>query len=194
VAACGLSEFGLLKVTMFRIDRLKRFLCVCVRSARVVFAVFLLAGCTETPDRTVSDTQPEVEDAIPFTREGALSFVRADGSEIVEIAIEIADTDSARARGLMQRDRLPDRSGMLFIFDREQTQSFWMSNTPVALDIMYVNRDSVIVDIHKYVPPLSERNVVSRSPAQYVVEVPAGFSDSWGILESDRVRWTRDGQ
>jgi len=110
----------------------------------------------------------------------------------VTIDLEIADTDSARERGMMQRTGFPnDRSGMLFPFDEEQPQSFWMSNTPVALDIVFVDADSQIVNIAKYTTPFSNERYESGAPAQYVVEVPAGFADSHGLLEGDRIRWRR---
>jgi uncharacterized protein len=95
---------------------------------------------------------------------------------VTDIAIEIADTDEARTRGLMQRESLPTRSGMLFIFDDEAPRSFWMANTPLALDIMFVSADSQIVTIQKYTRPFSPQSVASTAPARFVVEVPAGYS------------------
>ena len=93
---------------------------------------------------------------------------------------------------MMQREGFPnDRSGMLFVFNEEQPRSFWMSNTPVALDILFVDADSQVVTIAKYTTPLSSERYESGAPVQFVVEVPAGFADSHGILEGDRTRWRR---
>ena len=153
--------------------------------------LFLTACGDEAPD-TASTASPDTTAAtIPFRQDGDLTFLR-DGEPLVDVAIEIAETDSARQRGLMQRGPLPEKSAMLFVFDEEEMQSFWMANTPVALDILFVSADSQIVDIAKYVQPLSPKNVTSSDPALYVVEVPAGFTDSYGLSETDRVRWTRD--
>ena len=127
---------------------------------------------------------------IPFTEEGSLAFKRSDGSDITSIRIEIADDDSTRTRGLMQRTEMPADGGMLFIFPNEQQRSFWMANTPLSLDMLFVTRDGEIVDIAKYTRPLSPENVTSQVPATYVVEVKAGFTDTWGISESDRIEWT----
>ena len=138
-----------------------------------------------------TDGADTTEATIPFRQDGQLTFLR-EGEPVVEVAIEIAETDSARQRGLMQRGPLPERSGMLFLFEEEGPQSFWMANTPIALDILFVSADSEIVDIAKYVQPLSPSNVTSSDPAQYVVEVPAGFADRYGLAETDRVRWTRE--
>ena len=154
--------------------------------------LFLLTACGGDAPDDAGDRPPDTTEAmIPFRQDGALTFLR-DGEPLVDVAIEIAETDSARQRGLMQRGPLPEKSAMLFVFDEEETQSFWMANTPVALDILFVSADSEIVDIAKYVQPLSPKNVTSSDPALYVVEVPAGFTDSYGLSETDRVRWTRD--
>ncbi|MEX0821508.1 MAG: DUF192 domain-containing protein [Rhodothermales bacterium] len=135
------------------------------------------------------DSAPE--STISFRDDGDLSFLRGD-AEVVTIDIEIAETDSARQRGLMQRTSLPDRSGMFFIFDRQERQSFWMSNTPIALDLLFVNEDSQIVDVDRYARPFSTDPIPSDAPARYVIEVPAGFADTYGLVEGERVTWTRE--
>lgn len=147
----------------------------------------LLSACGDNSDR---ELQPKK--SIPFDKEGTLTFFQ-DRDSLVTINIEIADSDSARERGLMQRQSLPEKSGMLFIFPEETERSFWMANTPLSLDILFVSADSQIVSIAKYTTPYSSENVRSEGPAQFVIEVPAGFTDSHGIVESDHVRWTRDG-
>lgn len=159
----------------------------------MLFCTLLIAplACTPSGDSSSTTAASDTTATIPFTAEGRLAFIQ-DGDSTVTIDIEIADTDSARQRGMMQREGFPnDRSGMLFPFDEEQPQSFWMSNTPVALDILFVSADSQIVSISKYTTPFSSENYRSGEPAQYVVEVPAGFADSHGILEGDRIRWRR---
>jgi len=141
-------------------------------------------GETSSPDTGADTTR-----TIPFDREGRLAFVRNEDSTVV-IDIEIAATDSARERGMMQREGFPnEKSGMLFLFDDEQPRSFWMSNTPVALDILFVSADSQVVNIAKYTTPFSSERYRSGEPAKFVLEVPAGFADSHGILVGDRVRW-----
>jgi uncharacterized membrane protein (UPF0127 family) len=81
---------------------------------------------------------------------------------------------------------------MLFIFDRSAPRAFWMANTRIGLDIIYVGADSSIVDIKRYVKPMSPQSVPSRQPAQFVVEVPAGYADSKGLVETDRISWRVD--
>ena len=159
----------------------------------VLAGPLLIGGlaCGRSGDSSSADAETDTTETIPFTTEGRLAVIQ-DGDSTVTIDIEIADTDSARQRGMMQREGFPnDRSGMLFIFDEEQPRSFWMSNTPVALDIIFVSADSQIVNIAKYTTPFSNERYRSGDPAQYVLETPAGFADSHGLLEGDRLRWRR---
>ena len=149
--------------------------------------VMLLVACQD--DTATPDAEPP-EELIPFRIDGALEFLRED-ELLLRIDLEIAATDSAKTRGMMQRKSFPNRSGMLFLFDREQPQQSWMGNTPVALDLICIDADSQIVDFAKYAKPFSAESILSVAPAQYVLEVPAGFSDTHGLIETDRVRWQR---
>ena len=147
----------------------------------------MLASCGKESPTPPANQQPT---NIPFSEEGSLTLTRADGAEITTIRIEIADDDSTRTRGLMQRTSFPSDAGMLFIFPNEEIRSFWMANTPLSLDILFITRDGEIIDIHKYTKPVSPENVTSVAPATYVLEVKAGFADTWGISESDRIEWS----
>lgn len=148
-----------------------------------------LPACTDEEDASSSSTDPTT--TIPFDKEGRLAFIQGKDSVVV-IDLEIAETDSARKRGMMQREGFPrERSGMLFPFDEERKRNFWMANTPVALDIFFVNADSQIVRIAKYAEPNTADQIPSNDPARYVLETRAGFADGHGILEGDRVRWVR---
>ena len=80
---------------------------------------------------------------------------------------------------------------MLFIFNDEDMRSFWMANTPIPLDIMFVAADSQMVNIARRTKPLSQEHVNSTGPAQYVVEVRGGFSERYGLDENTRIRWQR---
>ena len=153
-------------------------------------ALLLLGACQSDPSGSEGPAADSAEGPIPFRTDGTLTFLR-DDEPLVTIDVEIADTDSARTRGLMQRTSLPERSGMLFLFDREEPQSFWMANTPLALDLFFADADSQIVTVAKYARPFSPSPVTSAAPARYVVEVPAGFADTYGITESDRIQWER---
>lgn len=155
-----------------------------------ITALFFSGCATESEVEPVRTDTTQTEATIPFDVEGTLTFERGD-QDLVTIDIEIAETDSSRERGLMQRSSLPAQSGMLFIFEREEPQDFWMANTPLSLDIFFVDADFQIVNIARYTRPYSSDQVSSVEPAMYVVETVAGFADTYGITESDQVRWTR---
>lgn len=143
-------------------------------------------------DTAASSTTPAVPDGPVFTKEGELSFIsKAKGDTIKTIDIELAQTDEERALGLMNRKSMEDTQGMLFIFDFPSEQSFWMKNTYISLDIMYVDADMEIVSIRKYTTPLSEDGVPSLKPAQYVVETNAGFADKYHVQVGDKIAFTK---
>jgi uncharacterized membrane protein (UPF0127 family) len=100
---------------------------------------------------------------------------------------EVADTDEATTRGLMWRAQLPDGKAMLFIFPDEQVRSFWMRNTLIPLDMIFISADKTIVGIVRNAVP---RTLASRSvgiPSKYVLEVRGGWSERSGIQSGSRV-------
>lgn len=99
----------------------------------------------------------------------------------LEIIAEIVEDDYSRAKGLMFRENLPDNQGMLFIFENEAPRHFWMKNTTLSLDILYLDASLNIVSIHKNTTPLSEQLYPSGKPAMYVIEVRAGFTDQYQV-------------
>ena len=158
----------------------------CPRLLLLLIAPVLFAAC-ESED----DNLPTIRTDIPFRQDGTLAFVGPEGDSIMTIAIEIAEGDSARQRGLMQRRGLPAQGGMLFLDDQPREQSFWMRNTPLPLDILFVGADSQVINIAKRTRPYSDSALVSAAPAQYVLEVRAGFTDRHGITDSTRLVWQR---
>lgn len=112
-----------------------------------------------------------------------------NGKEKIKVNAEIADSPEERAAGLMFRKFLDEDSGMLFIFDDEKTRSFWMKNTLIPLDIIFISRDFEIVDI-KYAVPCKEDPCViyiSKNPAKYVLEVNSNFTIKNGIAMGDAI-------
>jgi uncharacterized membrane protein (UPF0127 family) len=144
------------------------------------------SGCTKEsePDQGVSRD-------LEFRADGVLDFVRADSSIVTRIAIEIAESPQEQAAGLMYRRTLPERGGMLFVDPAPSMRSFWMKNTPLSLDILFVDEAGDIVNIVKRTTPYSEEQILSTGPAQYVVEVRAGFTDKYKITQEDHIVWER---
>ncbi|GAB4430572.1 MAG: DUF192 domain-containing protein [Bacteroidia bacterium] len=130
----------------------------------------------------------------PFVKEGSLSFIDGESREVLRsIDIEIADTEQRITQGLMYRRSMADSLGMLFVFDRMEPRSFWMKNTYISLDIIYVDEFNRIVSIQRNTQPLSTRPLPSEGPAQYVIEVVAGFCENHRIEPGDFVRFDRVG-
>ena len=83
-----------------------------------------------------------------------------------------------------------EKQGMLFIFPVEERQSFWMRNTLISLDMIFINSNKKIITIHKNTKVLSEQSYPSTAPAQFVLEVKAGFTDKYNIQIEDKIDWT----
>ncbi|MBN1637640.1 MAG: DUF192 domain-containing protein [Ignavibacteriales bacterium] len=163
-----------------------------------VFSVFV-SSCKDDEkvktENSVVINDKEVKNdnqvTVKFTKQGELTFNTGNGDFIATINIEIADDDSKREQGLMYRDKMEENQGMLFIFPVEEPRSFWMSNTMISLDIIFVNSKNEIVKIHKNTTPYSRTSYPSDAPAQFVVEVITGFTDKYNIKEGDKVVWRR---
>lgn len=161
--------------------------------AYILLAVFILGGLAymlapwlskEAADTDLPTTTTETPIAEPIIKEGEVAFLR-DGKKIRKIDVEIAENDVERSKGLMYRPYIPDSTGMLFIFPEPRELGFWMKNTQIPLDIMYVDATKKIISIQKHTKPFSEESLPSNGLAQYVVEVNAGFSDRNDIKTGD---------
>lgn len=121
----------------------------------------------------------------------------AQNSPVVEVGgkkyqVEIADDDATRARGLMFREELAPNAGMLFLWPRAEPRSFWMRNTRIPLDIIYLSSEFEIVAWSLNTPPCRTQRCPgypSNRPAQYVLEVNAGEMKRLGVNIGDRVRF-----
>ena len=111
----------------------------------------------------------------------------ATKSGVHAFAVEMARTDAERAKGLMYRKELPEGRGMLFDFEREQETAFWMKNTYISLDMIFIRQDGRILRIAENTEPLSEKMVASGGPVRGVLEVIAGTARKFGIAPGDRV-------
>jgi uncharacterized membrane protein (UPF0127 family) len=121
---------------------------------------------------------------------------RAAGQDTLEIAsksgvhifsVEIANTDAERERGLMYRKQMAADHGMLFDFQRDQPVSFWMHNTYIPLDMVFIASDGRIVRIAENAKPMSDDLIPSVLPIRAVLEINGGVARSLGIAVGDRV-------
>ena len=110
---------------------------------------------------------------------------RADGS-VVHFKIETAQNDAERERGLMGRESLNPDQGMVFVFPKAQVLTFWMKNTPLFLDMIFMDATGQIVYIQHKARPYDETLITSHAPAQYVLEIKGGEADAQHIAVGDR--------
>ena len=100
--------------------------------------------------------------------------------------LEIADTYVTRQRGLMFRDSMPSRHGMLFVFNDDEPRSFWMKNTRIPLDIVYLDASGRIVSIHQ-MKPYDLSSTRSKGSARYAIELNVGTAASLGLKEGEQL-------
>lgn len=115
-------------------------------------------------------------------------FVREDGSESETFTLEVASTETQRNKGLMFRTEMGERKGMIFLFPSERMNSFWMKNTILSLDMLFVASDWKIVGILPKVPPQNELPRQVEKPSQYVIELGAGVAEKYRIQENTAVK------
>jgi len=151
-------------------------------------------GCSNSSPSQQRPIRPPQEEP-QFAHEGDLYiYTPTDGGKpdtLTRISIEIATTDQEKSQGLMHRKTMPDTLGMLFIFDRSEPRSFWMRNTYLSLDILYIDDQYKIVRIYERTLPLMDTSLPSEHPAQYVLEVAAGFCEKYGVEEGDFIGYER---
>ncbi|HET8918091.1 MAG TPA: DUF192 domain-containing protein [Xanthobacteraceae bacterium] len=126
----------------------------------------------------------------------ALPAARAAGQETIEIvtrtgvhafSVELATNTAERAVGLMYRKELPEGRGMLFDFHEDQPVQFWMHNTYISLDMIFIAGDGRVARVAENAKPMSDELIPSGRPVRAVLEVIAGTARKFGIAAGDRV-------
>lgn len=165
----------------------------------IIIMIVVASGCNKTPKPKGSNgNKPTKElkvkkydfDNPPeFRKDGELHFINESDSVIFSIDMELATNEEEHARGLMFRKQMDENKGMLFIFPNEDWRSFWMHNTLIPLDIIYVNSDRKVISICKNTKTLDDTSLPSEAPAMYVVEINAGLCDKYGIEKGTEVNF-----
>ena len=112
----------------------------------------------------------------------------AEGNPL-HVAVEVADTPAERATGLMYREHLDPNAGMIFLFPAEQVQTFWMKNTVLSLDMIFISRDLEIVGIVEAAEPQTTTTRSVVSPSQYVLEVSAFWTRDHHVMPGQHVEF-----
>lgn len=154
-----------------------------------VFGFFLLVALSQTASAMTAATAPA--DCAP----DRVSFLTADGVRTVRV--EIADSEDERARGLMFRRELPAGEGMLFIYDQPRTVAFWMRNTLISLDLLFMDARGVIRHIHPSARPLDETRIPGAAVGDpqperlMVLEISGGEAARLGLARGQAMAHPR---
>jgi hypothetical protein len=108
-------------------------------------------------------------------------------------SIEIADNDATREKGLMFRTSLAPDAGMLFDFHKEQVATFWMQNTLIPLDMVFIGEDGTVRTIHVNAHPMDTSTIPSEVPVRFVLEIAGGRADEIGLKVGDKMTEDRVG-
>lgn len=158
------------------------------RASLIAFCLAaVLAGCRAEPASNASEppaarTAPSGLELVPLTVES--------GGRVHRFTVEVARTADQQAQGLMHRERLGNGEGMIFPFPSPRPASFWMRNTLIPLDMIFIREDGTIARIAANTVPHSERPESSGEPVAAVLELRGGRAAELGIREGDRVRWS----
>ena len=166
----------------------------------LILAAIILTSCDKTPKpkgpsnsnkptKELKIKKYDFDNPPEFRKDGELQFINASDSVIFSIDIELATTEEEHARGLMFRKQMDENKGMLFLFQDEDWRSFWMRNTLIPLDIIYVNAKRQVVNICKNTETMSDNSLPSEAPAMYVIEINAGLCDKYGIEKGTTVNF-----
>lgn len=132
----------------------------------LIVAVAFFAGCAERGPQNGLATVPMKIGSETFT-------------------LEIANTDASREHGLMARDSMPPDHGMIFVFDEAKELNFWMKNTRIPLDILYLDAGGQVVSIHQMKPYDTRTETRSARPAKYAIELNVGRAAAVGVKPGD---------
>ena len=107
---------------------------------------------------------------------------------LARFSVEVADTPRERSLGLMHRETMPRSAGMLFVYDKPQPVSFWMRNTLIPLDMIFMDKRGVVQRVHENAVPLDETGIDGGDDIQFVLEINGGLAGRLGIVEGAELR------
>jgi len=108
---------------------------------------------------------------------------------LVKVTVEIADDNAERQQGLMHRTQLEEMAGMLFLFPNEAHQTFWMKDTPLPLDMIFIRSDMTVLGIVENAEPMTTTSRSVPGTSQYVLEVNAGWAQRHNVAAGSRLRF-----
>lgn len=172
--------------------RTRRIIAIVLLAAFALWLIFVVFPFGRRDTRVRQSLPGEKIYEPRFKKEGELAFLNEQGDTLKQIDIELADNEEEREYGMMYRKSMDANTGMLFIMGAEAQQAFWMKNTYIPLDIIFIDNAKKVVSIQRNAQPLSEKNLPSEGPASLVLEVTGGFSDQYNIHKGTQIRYHRD--
>jgi uncharacterized membrane protein (UPF0127 family) len=162
-------------------DHAHRRACYKTRVRWTLLFSFLFLACSHPGAKQA----PPHDDEISFGH-GHIGIFTSSGARYA-LDVEIASDDPQRERGLMFRRSLGENAGMIFLFDQDQVQSFWMRNTLIPLDMIFIGADGIIIGIVADAAPETDSIRTVDKPSRYVLEVNGGWAALKGVRPGDRV-------
>lgn len=188
----GINKFKINIIIIYMENRKTKKHSIYFSLVTILILGTVLSSCQKQPDDIKIDTTNNKDAGkIQFKKQGEVYFQDSAKKLIKEIDVEIAESEETRHLGLMYRENMQETQGMLFLFPNEEYQSFYMKNTIIPLDIIFINSKKQIVKIHRKTEPHSEKSLPSLKPSRYVVEVNGGFTEKFNIKEGDYIEWRR---
>lgn len=162
------------------------------RCALCVAVIAALAACAPAASKADSPNAVAASAAPRFHPDSGLEIIALhirSGKQVHDFSVEVARSSFEQAKGLMFRTRLGPDEGMLFPFDPPRPVSFWMKNTVIPLDMVFIGADRRILNIDANAVPYSENPRSSQGDAAAVLELPGGRAGQLGIMPGDKVDW-----
>ncbi|GAB1467386.1 hypothetical protein MASR2M64_00530 [Candidatus Cloacimonadota bacterium] len=154
-------------------------------SILMIFSQML--GCSKSPQPKPAEQEPKYQ----FRHDGSLDIIAKDGSIKTNYQIEIVVEQEEVMRGLKYRDSMADNQAMLFVFPNTDYYDFWMQDTYLPLDMLFISADETVFQIVENAKPFSEERIKAEKPNNYVLEINAGSAKKFNIQVGDKISWKR---
>jgi uncharacterized membrane protein (UPF0127 family) len=169
-------------------------------SVRCAWALIVLCACGSSAHGVTPEAQPQPSPPAPAAApsrtsasapaaQGARVVLLPPGADPVSVRVELARDEATRRRGLMFREHMDDDAGMLFLFDRSEQLTFWMHNTYIPLDMIFIEPSLRVLGVVENAEPQTDSSRAVPGASQYVLEVNAGFSRRHGLGKGTAVRF-----
>ncbi|MFT4838366.1 MAG: uncharacterized membrane protein (UPF0127 family) [Nonlabens sp.] len=165
--------------------------CLKRRPMHKFFLSWLALACLFTGCKPNQEEEMRSKDWC-FKPEATLQLIATTTDTLKELQVELADTDYSIQLGMMYREELTEDQGMLFVFEEDTPQFFYLKNTEVPLDIIYITGNKRVDSYSLNAKPKDETLLKSKGAAKYVLEVKAGMVEQWGLKEGDLVDWNKN--